>query len=46
MPFTILKSFSLLFWHQLWETNALANALMTEKKKKLNAHRQETRQKK
>lgn len=30
MSFTILKTFSLLVWHQLWETTALANALLTE----------------
>ena len=30
MSFTILKTFSLLLWHQLWETTALAKALMTE----------------
>lgn len=30
MSFTILKTFSLLLWHQLWETTALANALLTE----------------
>lgn len=29
MSFTILKTFSLLLWHQLWETTASANALMT-----------------
>lgn len=30
MPFTILKTLSLVLWHQLWETTPLANALMTE----------------